>query len=317
MITNSRISFGDQLGAQMMTLANLIYLSDINNQKIVFWDELKDFRRGYQFLDVFECNNIRLIKSKYSLIRKLSNMITRINSDNWKVSMQKIYFSKAKYYRDRALYEIIRTSYKNFESKKGLINGVHCDETLVNLDPSISYDIIDGFGTYQDWQTSEKKVKEVFQFKKCIIEEGDRIFNQLNLRGLDSVSVHFRLADYLILASLNLPIEYYIDALKEYNKEQTVFLVFSDEIEKVKDFGLFDNLNVIFMDGNNSAAVDMYLMTKCSGGNIIANSTFSFWGGYLNMSPKKKIVCPKNFVGITTEVNYMNGNYYPKDWIAI
>ena len=64
MITNSRISFGDQLGAQMMTLANLIYLSDINNQKIVFWDELKNFRRGYQFLDVFECNNINLIKSE-------------------------------------------------------------------------------------------------------------------------------------------------------------------------------------------------------------------------------------------------------------
>lgn len=261
-----------------MTLASLIYLSDINNQKIVFWDELKNFRRGYQFLDVFKCNNINLIKSKSFLVRMISNKTTRINSDNWRVSMKKTYFSKFKYYRDRAIYEFIRVSYKTFKSTKGLINGVHCDETLVNLDPSISYDIIDGFGTYQDWKNSENRVNDVFMFKKNIMEEGNKKFNQLDLRGLDPVSVHFRLADYLVLASLNLPIEYYIAALKKDDYEKTIFLVFSDEIEKVKGFGLFDNKNIIFMDKNNSPAVDMYLMTKCSRGNIIANSTFSFLG---------------------------------------
>ena len=53
MLTNSRIAHGDQLGAQMTTLANLMYLSEVNNQELVFYNELKNFRRGYQFLDVF------------------------------------------------------------------------------------------------------------------------------------------------------------------------------------------------------------------------------------------------------------------------
>lgn len=317
MITNSIIAHGDQLGAQMMTLANLIYLSDINNQKIVFWDELKNFRRGYQFLDVFECNNINLIKSDKYLIRKMSNKVTRINTGNWRDNMKKAYFSRFKYYKDRVIYELVRMSYKNFKSTKGLKNGLHCDVSLINLDPSINYDIVAGIGTYQDWKNSESKVRDAFKFKQCIVEKGNFIFNQIDLKGLNPVSVHFRLTDYLVLSSLNLSSEYYVNALKEYDNTKTIFIVFSDEIEKVKGFGLFDNKNVVFMDKKNSAAVDMYLMTKCSGGNIIANSTFSFWGGFLNMSPNKKIVCPKNFVGIDSEVNYFNGNYYPEDWIAL
>lgn len=278
MITNSRIAYGDQLGAQMTSLANLIYLSTINSQEIVFWDELRNFRRGYQVLDAFECDGIRLLQSNNSLIRWISRKISRIDSTDWKEGMKKAYFSKLKYYKDRTLYELIRLSYKEFELRKGLRSGQHCDETLLNLNSTENYDIVDGFGTYQDWKSVENRVKNVLHFISSIVVEGDRIFNRLDLKGLKPVSVHFRLADYLVLASLNLPIEYYIAALKEYDNEKTIFLVFSDEIEKVKGFGLFDNKNAIFMDKNNSPAVDMYLMTKCSGGNIIANSTFSFWG---------------------------------------
>lgn len=63
MLTNSRIAHGDQLGAQMTTLANLMYLSEVNNQELVFYNELKNFRRGYQFLDVFNCSGINIMAS--------------------------------------------------------------------------------------------------------------------------------------------------------------------------------------------------------------------------------------------------------------
>ena len=47
MLTNSRIAHGDQLGAQTRGLANLMYLSEVNDQELVFYNELKNFRRGY------------------------------------------------------------------------------------------------------------------------------------------------------------------------------------------------------------------------------------------------------------------------------
>ena len=319
MITDSMIAQGDQLGAQMSTLAELIYLAEANQQEIVFWDELKDFRRGYQFLDVFECNGIKFISSDNKAIHAMVSRIKRINTGNWKGNMKKAYFSRFNRYKDRLLYELIRCSHKDFERKKNLCSGKHCDASLLNLNPDRSYDIVDGFGTYQDWKTSGDLVKTVFTFKKSIEEEGDRLFHDLDLKGKKPVSVHFRLADYLVLASLNLSLDYYQKALQYFDDSETVYIVFSDEINKVKNIfsGWEKNKDIIYMDGNNSAAMDMYLMTKCSGGNIIANSTFSFWGAYLNKSPNKKVICPQNFVGENTSVNYINGNYYPENWIAL
>jgi len=243
--------------------------------------------------------------------------MNRINSADWRKGMKEAYFSKMKSYKDRLLYEFIRLFHLDFEFIKGLSNDVHCDDSIRHLDVTKNYDITDGFGTYQDWKTTENRVKNTFRFKKEFIHEGDKVFDNLDLKGIEPVSVHFRLADYLVLSSLNLSLDYYRKALKYYDENRYIFIVFSDEIEKVKRYGLFDNRNVIYMDGKNSAAVDMYLMTRCSGGNIIANSTFSFWGGFLNASPSKKVVCPKNFVSEDSWANYLNGNYYPESWTAL
>ena len=317
MLTNSRIAHGDQLGAQMTTLANLLYLSEVNGQELVFYNELRNFRRGYQVLDVFECPGIKLIESRNPLIRFVSKYIKRIDTSDWQSSMKQAYFSKAKYYKDRILYEFIRRSYHDFEQLRHLVSTSHCDERLLKLHKSENYDVIDGFGTYQDWKNAEDRVRSELKFRQEIVKEGNAIFESLDLKGLHPVSVHFRLADYLFLSSLNLQLDYYKKALSYFDDTDCIYLVFSDEIEKVKKFGIFGSKNVIYMDNGNSAAVDMYLMTKCEGGNIVANSSFSFWGGALNDTTRHKVVCPRNFVGENTVVNYINGNYYPDSWIAI
>lgn len=317
MITNSAIAFGDQLGAQMTSLANLIFLSEKNDQEIVFWEELRNFRRGYQFLDVFECSGIRFINSKNSIIKRIAKNISRINYCNWERNMKKAYFSKFKYYKDRIMYEIIRQSYRDFNQIKGNNNGVHCIESLLQLEKTSNYDIVDGFGTYQDWKESTERIKKEYTFKNSIINEGNRIISEMDFKGLVPVCVHFRLADYLVLSSLNLSIDYYETAFKFFDDSKSIYLVFSDEIDKVKNLDLFNNKNVIFMEKNNSAAVDMYIMTKCYGGAIIANSSFSFWGSFLNKSNNKTVVCPKCFVSEQSYANYLNGNYYPNEWISI
>ncbi len=54
MITNSIIAYGDQLGAQMSTLAELVYIAKENNQDLCFHNEYKNFRRSYCILKNFD-----------------------------------------------------------------------------------------------------------------------------------------------------------------------------------------------------------------------------------------------------------------------
>jgi len=78
MITNSIIAYGDRLGAQMSTLANLIYIAEENKQQIVFYDEIKGFRRHLQFFDVFDMGDY------VKLIQRYENIIPSIYSLQFK-----------------------------------------------------------------------------------------------------------------------------------------------------------------------------------------------------------------------------------------
>ena len=57
---------------------------------------------------------------------------------------------------------------------------------------------------------------------------------------------------------------------------------------------------------------DMRLMSLCSH-NIIANSSFSWWGAWLNRTPGRKVIAPKNW--FLTDKSTVN--LYPNDWIKI
>jgi hypothetical protein len=111
-----------------------------------------------------------------------------------------------------------------------------------------------------------------------------------------SVSIHIRRGDYLKHPEFHvvLPMDYYEQAVKKFNKK-SVFVVFSDDIEWCKEQEFFKTLgNVVFvkdMDYN-----EMYLMSLCKH-NIIANSSFSWWGAYLNMNRRKKVIAPMQWFG--------------------
>ena len=136
------------------------------------------------------------------------------------------------------------------------------------------------------------------------------------IKNNNSVSIHFRLTDYLVMSSLNLKRDYYINALKFFKKND-FFVIFSDDINAVKQMNLFSEYKHVFYVENKSVACDLYYMSLCKN-NIIANSSFSFWGGVLNKNNKKVVVCPYRFIGNSAkEAMYMNGNYYPDSWKTI
>jgi hypothetical protein len=115
----------------------------------------------------------------------------------------------------------------------------------------------------------------------------------------NSVAIHFRKgADYLKhdLFLNTCPVEYYkkaIDLIKS-KVENPVFYVFTDNPQWVKEH--FNDMKYTLVDGNPPIGwgnhFDMQLMSCCKH-NIIANSTYSWWGAYLNPNPNKIVIDPK------------------------
>lgn len=89
-----------------------------------------------------------------------------------------------------------------------------------------------------------------------------------------------------------LQVKYYQDAIKMFDSD-THFLVFSDDIGWCKT--IFKGDNFTFIEGEEDY-IDLYLMSLCND-NIIANSSFSWWGSWLNKNNNKKIIAPSKWFG--------------------
>jgi hypothetical protein len=70
---------------------------------------------------------------------------------------------------------------------------------------------------------------------------------------------------------------------------------------------------MVFVDGNDDVE-DMWLMSICNN-NVIANSSFSWWGAWLNSNPNKKVIAPNNWFGSQTNLN--TSDIIPDNWIKL
>ncbi|MCR4990912.1 MAG: alpha-1,2-fucosyltransferase [Lachnospiraceae bacterium] len=121
----------------------------------------------------------------------------------------------------------------------------------------------------------------------------------------NSVSIHIRRGDYLDNPEAygNICTDDYYKRAVRYIKERVddpVFLLFSNDPEWTADWtsGIFeadDRYVVIRETTEETGYIDMYLMSRCAH-NIIANSSFSWWGAYLNPTPKKIVIAPSKWV---------------------
>ena len=128
----------------------------------------------------------------------------------------------------------------------------------------------------------------------------------------NTCSLHIRRGDYLGLPSHHptCDVEYYVEAMKQLNPD-TVYLVFSNDIDWCKNNFIGDNF--IFISGE-SDYVDMWLMSLCNN-NIIANSSFSWWGAWLNQNEEKKVIAPKRWFG--SAINHNIEDLISKEWVII
>lgn len=138
----------------------------------------------------------------------------------------------------------------------------------------------------------KEQVQTAFTFKEALNQESLNYEEQI--KNTNSISVHVRKGDYSNSFMDILSMDYYqsaISILKEKVKNP-VFYIFSDDKEFIRQqFQDLENKVIVTGNTGKDSFMDMYLMSQCKH-NIVANSTFSFWGAYLNKNPEKIVIAP-------------------------
>lgn len=167
----------------------------------------------------------------------------------------------------------------------------------------------------------EKDIRKQFSFlpfdEKINIELADKMSRE------NSVAIHLRKGkDYLkseLMGKGLCPIQYYQDAIKyiKSHVENPVFYVFTDNPDWIKEN--LDGFDYTLVDWNpvtgKRSFRDMQLMS-CAKHNIIANSTYSWWGAWLNPNPQKIVIAPKKFFNPVNEF-FSSSDIVCEDWISL
>jgi hypothetical protein len=139
------------------------------------------------------------------------------------------------------------------------------------------------------------------------------------IQSTNSVAIHVRRGDYVSNKETNTfhgvcSIAYYEEAIAQLSRKmQNIhFFIFSDDIPWVRENLLINNFPVEYVEHNADLGYeDLRLMYSCKH-HIIANSSFSWWGAWLNNNPDKIIIAPEkwnNLPGNKTEL--------PDRWIRL
>ncbi len=218
-------------------------------------------------------------------------------------------------YDKRLLYRKLGVNRIRKRNAIGWNTAVYKEKQLIQYDPGVfgvkKDTYFDGFWQNPDYfdqyreellpllQPKEEKTEGVAALAERMQEE-------------ESVSVHIRRGDYVGLA-WNLPMSYYETAMRkmeEFLGTNPHYYIFSDDMDFVREYYKASGRQMTFVSYDSGTPVrdDMYLMSRCRH-NIIANSSYSWWGAYQNQNPEKYVICPK--------IGMWDGKFYLKDWHMI
>lgn len=163
----------------------------------------------------------------------------------------------------------------------------------------------------------ENQIRDYFDFKSDIKNENSGLVETIKSHA-HSVSIHIRRGDYVSNVEANkfhglCSLEYYKDAVNYLSTKfkKLNLYVFSDDLDWCKEHLKFD-FPMEFIQTLNPQS-DLYLMTQCQH-NIIANSSFSWWGAWLNGYKDKIVIAPKKWFA-DSSIN--TTDLIPKSWIKL
>lgn len=167
----------------------------------------------------------------------------------------------------------------------------------------------------------ENELREKFKFSD--FTDSRNIEFSKKIQSENSIAIHVRKNEEYCKIKWyqnTCPIEYYEQAVKYFTDriDNPKFYVFTDNPDWVKvNFKKFD---YELVDHNPTSGwgshFDMQLMSLCKH-NIISNSTYSWWGAFLNEHKDKKVIIPKIWFNPQVVESYTSDPLAPEDWIAI
>ena len=196
--------------------------------------------------------------------------------------------------------------------KTGLLSRLSCtknDENIYkeNLDEGFQPVVFSFDDKYLQgyWQCEKyfEDIKDVLLKKFTCPRYDEKKFNEILLQvtKTESVSLHIRRGDYLWEQNAKVygnicTLNYYKNAISYMRREinNAVFFLFTNDIEWVKDNIYEEGMTIVDCNTKERDYLDMFLMSQCKH-NIIANSSFSWWGAWLNTNADKKVIAPKRW----------------------
>ncbi len=191
------------------------------------------------------------------------------------------------------------------------------------------------YGFFQSWKyflNVQDTIRKDFTFHDDIMEPCKEMIDSID--G-EPIMLHVRRGDpnltdprgfkwsYTQCGSMHpvQPIEYYENALSHFDDEQPV-IVFSDSVDWVKEQEFFSGDRFMisepeekYIDGSFTPYIDLCLMSLCSHA-IIANSSMSWWGAWLQSNEDGKVIAPKMWFGPDYKDKDTKDLYYP-GWILL
>ena len=159
--------------------------------------------------------------------------------------------------------------------------------------------VFDGyFQSSKNFSPHYDAIRNIFSPTEEFIHEMFEKHPELNQDN--TLSIHIRRGDCFMNPDIHpIATEKYVErAVNEVGEHSHVF-IFSDDKEWVKEKLKFTNVTYV----EDEDYREMWLMSLCKN-NIIVNSTFSWWGSFLNKNPNKKVVAPSMWFGPRGPRNY-------------
>lgn len=269
---------------------------------------------------------------QYALALKMEHMGTEVKIDATKYAEHFVHngFELERVFgincNHATLQEIKSLGYRKANHWTELIRKTPLVKKTIYNNESYTYDdqVLKLDGRYVEgyWQSERYfsdirgKIISAYQFPDFSTEQ-QKMYAQLMEDSL-SISVHIRRGDYLNYSYLQdiCTLDYYKKAMSYFRERysgKVKFYVFTNDFVWAEEH--FPEKDCCFVKGNEGTESfrDMQLMTLCKH-NIIANSSFSWWGAWLNQNPDKIVIAPEKWVNAPDGEKI---DVVPDGWIKI